>query len=232
MATGSDTRDLLGLGIYTPSEAARYARVETARMTRWIIGTSHNRPAVRAQIDPAKNDEKWITFLDFVQAMAIRDIRDTKKIPLERIRETIEMAHSKFNIDYPFARKHTTYLLGEHIKLEIEGYGLIDATGPHKNQLNLKVMESYLEDLSYDAEGLAKQYVPYVWKGHSIVLDPSRRFGEPFVRPGRYSVNALCDAYEAEGSDRAAARALGVKEEAVEAARRYLYDYLRTKQAA
>ena len=62
-------------------------------------------------LDPAKNDERWVTFLDFVQSMAIRDIRIAHPhIHLDKIRETVDMAKSKFKIDYPFARKHTTKL--------------------------------------------------------------------------------------------------------------------------
>jgi hypothetical protein len=47
------------------------------------------------------------------------------------------------------------------------------------------------------------------------------------VRPGRHSVATLCNALEAEGSYTAAARAYNVKPEAVQAAYKYFYDYLR-----
>jgi uncharacterized protein (DUF433 family) len=160
--------------------------------------------------------------------MAIRDIRITKKIPLEKIREAIEMARSQFGIEYPFARKHTTWLLGEDIRLSIENVGLIEASGVHKTQLDLKpVVEPYLEDLSYDAHGLADGYKPFTWKGYDIVFDPAIQFGEPFVRPGRHTVVTLCDAFDVEGGYDAAAKVFDVKPEAIEAARKYYFDYLR-----
>jgi uncharacterized protein (DUF433 family) len=229
MTAAYATTDLLGLGIYSVSEAATYARVSTEKFVRWIIGTSARRPAVLSRLEPDKNPERWITFLDFVQAMAIRDIRIARPhLPLEKIRETVEMSRSKFGISYPFARKHTTYLLGDELRLNIEGVGLIEATGDHKSQMNIRpVVEKYLEDLSFDADGWAKVYTPFKWKEHSIIFDPQKHFGAPYVKPGRHTVATLCEAYEIEGSYKAAAKAYGVKIEAVEAAVKYSYDYLR-----
>jgi len=233
-ATGANLSDLLGIGIYTVSEAAKYARVPTTKLARWILGTSRSRPVVIAQIDPSKNTDRWVTFLDFIQCMAIRDIRIYwPNIHLDKIRSTIDMARQKFNIEYPFAMKHATYRFGDQIILEIPGYGTIEATGPHKSQLNMRrVIEQYLEDLSWDAKGLAAKYTPFSFRGHDIVLDPSIQFGEPTVNPGRYTVSTLCNAYEAEGGYDAAAKAYGVPKEAVEAAMRYNFDYLRTSEAA
>src|SRR6185437_6003561 len=156
MIAAPTASSLLGIGIYTASEAATYARVPTAKLTRWVLGTSRSRPAIRAQLSPESNAERWITFLDFVQSLAIRDIRIAfPRLHLDKIRETIEMAKSKFGIDYPFARKHTTFLRGDDLVLDIEKIGIVESTGPHKSQLNMrKVVERYLVDLSYDAAGL------------------------------------------------------------------------------
>jgi hypothetical protein len=228
--------DLLGLGIYTVAEAATYARVSAAKLSRWILGTIKDHPAVIARLDPERNEERWVTFLDFVQSMAIRDIRLKHRIHLDKIRDTVDMARSKFGISYPFARKHTTWLLGDDINLDIVGYGLIGTTGEHKRQLAMRpVVEQYLEDLSYDAEGLAKGYSPFSYKGYRIIFNPHVRFGEPMVvadkkakvKPCRYSVRALCDAFDSEGNYAAAARVMGVAQEAVEAARKYYFDYLK-----
>src|SRR4051812_35695098 len=105
--TVGHTDSLLGLGIYTVAEAATYARVSAAKLARWVMGTSASRPAIVSQLDQADNDERWVTFLDFVQSMAIRDIRIAHPhIHLDKIRETVELAKKTFGIDYPFARKH------------------------------------------------------------------------------------------------------------------------------
>src|SRR5665213_373196 len=229
--------DVLGLGIYTISEAAKYARVSAIKLARWIMGTTDRAAAIIPEIDPEKNQDKLVTFLDFVQAMAIRQIRKTHKVPLEKIRETIDIAKKDFKIDYPFARRHITKLLGNEISLDITGYGLIETTGEHRRQFEIRpVVEPYLTDLSFDTKGLANIYVPYNHKGYNIVFDPRFRFGEPLVKPApksgskrcRYSVVALCNAYIAEGSLEAAALAYGVSPEAVEAATKYYFDYLQT----
>lgn len=231
---------VLGLGIYTIAEAAKYARVSAAKLARWIMGTSDRAAAIIPQIAPEKNPERLVTFLDFVQAMAIRQIRHTHKVPLEKIRETIDIAKRDFNIDYPFARRHVTKLLGNEISLDVAGVGLIETTGEHKRQFEIRpVVEPYLKDLSFDAAGLAKGYSPFSYRGYDIVFNPHVRFGEPLVKPSpksrskrcRYSVVTLCNAYIAEGSCEAAARAYGVSVEAVEAATKYYFDYLQTSDA-
>jgi uncharacterized protein (DUF433 family) len=228
MTAALSATDLVGLGIYTVAEAAMYAQISAAKLARWIIGTSVHRPAVESNIDQTKNPDRWVTFLDFVQTMAIRDIRATRKIPLEKLRQTVEMSDRKFKLPYPFAMKHTTWLFGDEIKLDIKKYGIIEATGAHASQLNFRpVIERYLESLSYDAEGMASGYTPLEFKGFKIVLSPKINFGEPMVRPGRHSVATLVNALETEGSYIAAAKAYRVKPEAVEAAYKYFYDYLR-----
>src|SRR5687768_6967785 len=139
----AQARELLGLGLYTPAEAAMYARVPTSTVSRWIHGTTGGLPAVRAQV-PA-SDEKVVTFLDFIQSLAIRAIRTTRKVPLNKIRETVERAHEQYGIEYPFARRHTTYLLGDEVLLDLRDFGLVQVTGKQANQLAMKkVVEIYL----------------------------------------------------------------------------------------
>jgi uncharacterized protein (DUF433 family) len=108
MITGVEK--LVGVGLYTPAEAALYARVHNSLMNRWLFGDARGNSVIKPQIGVI-DDEKIITFLDFVQTLAIRAIRQTRKVPLQKIREAIDQAKRLYRIDYPFAIKHTTYLL-------------------------------------------------------------------------------------------------------------------------
>jgi uncharacterized protein (DUF433 family) len=225
------TSALLGKGLYSPSEAAVYARMRTRTLNRWLFGTSTAEPALIPQI-PSDN-ERVVTFLDFVQLLAVRDIRSKHKVPLEKIRQAVETAR-KNHIQYPFAVKHKTFLFGDmadeghgEVILEIKGK-LIQASGQARgNEVMPEVAELYMRDLYFDPKsGLATKYYPFGEALHrAIVMDPKIRFGEPLVAKCGYTAEALLSAYQVEGGVEAAADAYGVAASDIESALRY-YDLL------
>jgi hypothetical protein len=60
---------MLGSGIYTLREAARYALISPRLMNRWFFGDSKGRRVLSPQFH---SGEKLLSFLDFVQTLAIR----------------------------------------------------------------------------------------------------------------------------------------------------------------
>ena len=129
----------LGIGMYTPAEAAMYARVSSRMMSRWVHGDKIGKAAIRAQIPVA--DDKTVTFLDFIQTLAIRAIREQKeKVPLQKIREAIELA-TAMGVPYPFARQHSTFLWDGEIQLDVAGQ-LIQASGRRRGQCGVVLGES------------------------------------------------------------------------------------------
>jgi len=238
-------KDTLGIGIYTPEEAAFYARVPTRTLNRWIFGDSQGAPVVRPQFENQTKDDRIVTFLDLVQALAIHSIRSVHKIPLGKIRTAVDLARQRYNVQYPFAMKHTTFLFSDGMK---EGHGEIvlcregDTDHPEKyiqisgkergNYLMNKVVELYLDDLYFDPEtGFATKYRPWSAYGRHILLDPKRRFGEPIVEECGYTVETLQQAAVSEGSIESAAETYGVAVEDVKIAFSY-WDHLSTQNAS
>jgi uncharacterized protein (DUF433 family) len=237
------TKEHLGIGIYTPAEAAFYARVPARIMTRWVFGNSAGKPVISRQIKDT--GEKIVTFLDFVQTLAVREVRYRYGLPLQKIREAVEKARSHYRLDYPLAQKHRIFFFGDDqvkgrgdivIRLEDDDEGVEDQyvqlTGRARGNLMMKsVVEMFLRDLSFDPETcLATQYRPMVVPDAAVLLDPQRRFGEPVVEPGGYTVEALWDATNAEGSIEGAAAAYGVSIAEVELANKY-FDMLASDAA-
>ncbi|HLN26385.1 MAG TPA: DUF433 domain-containing protein [Gemmataceae bacterium] len=228
-------QDLLGIGLYTPAEAALYARVATGMMNRWIFGDIRGEAVVHREL--AGKEDKVVTFLDFVQAMAVRAIRVQHKVSLQKIRQALDRAENEYGVPYPFARKHTTFLFQSDIIIKVgEQDGepeYVQITGKHaRNRMLTKVVELYMLDLSFEGTGgLASLYRAWNWNGHDILMNPKVRFGEPIVVSCGYTAQALWDAYSSEGSLASAAEAYGVKAEEVEAACRY-YDHLIGNSAA
>jgi uncharacterized protein (DUF433 family) len=219
------TSELLGVGLYTPEEAALYARVYPRMLCRWLYGSAAGDSVLRPQIAP-REERRVVTFLDFVQAMAVRAVRIQHHIPLQKIRQAINNAESEFGVDYPFARKHTTYLVGNDVVIRIGEGEYVQASGKaEKNRLITKVVELYMRDLGFSEKGLANIYQAYSWGEWAVDMNPKLRFGEPLVRSCGYSARALWEAFKAEGSFEAAAEAYGVKPGEVEAACRY-FDHI------
>lgn len=229
--------NLLGIGIYTPAEAAFYARVRPQTMGRWLYGDKRGDRVLDTQLQV--QDEKVVTFLDFVQSLAVREIRSRHNVSLEKIREAVELAKLR-GIQYPFAVQHTAYLFSDGMA---EGHGnivlkigdmLIQASGQEKRSTIIKdVAQLYLQDLAFSPEtGLAEAYTAWTDSaGRKIVMNPKVRFGEPIVLSCGYTAQTLWEAYKIEGGVEAAASAYDVQNEEIELALRY-HDHLLNNAAA
>ena len=252
IANKREAERLFGLGIYTPAEAACYARVPTALMTRWIHGSKRGAPVVQAQV--SDTEDKIVTFLDFVQALAIRRIKtEHPGISLHKIRQAHDTAISTFHINYPFALKSTRIGLfgpsdrpdlqeiwlsppGDDLEESFAKYFVI--TGKDKkNQLIGEVVRTYTVNLVFDdTTELAQRYFPFPAgitnaKGSRIVMDPEVRFGEPFVESCGYTTQTLYDAYQSEKSIARASEICGVTPEEITLAIEFV-DYIQKKPSA
>lgn len=218
-------KSYLGAGLYTVAEAAVYARVSTAMMTRWLFGSSGGRPVIDPEYGPK---DRVVSFLDLVQTLAIREIRFQKKVPLPKFRQAIKLARDQFGLDHPFARRHCTYLLGDELVIRPTPDEFVEASGRHAGQRLFPFVELYLADLTFDASGLATKYRIYQSphaKPVAVTMDPRLRFGEPLL-PSGYTPAAVWDAIRAEGGIDPAAKALGVPPEEAEAAYRFYSEHL------
>ena len=94
----------------------------------------------------------------------------------------------------------------------------------------LPVVELHLEDIGFDADGLANDYQPV--KGPvRIRFRPDFQFGQPVVEPSGHSAWTLWEAVAATGDVAAAAKAFHASEEEVRVAYRYI-DAIRPATAA
>jgi uncharacterized protein (DUF433 family) len=220
---------LLGVGLYTVEEAAFYARVNTQTMARWIFGDRRGQAVMERQF--SKTDEKIVTFLDFIQAIHIKQIRaDTEcRIPLPKIREAIDVASRKYGVHYPLAMEHTTYFYGKEIAIAIgddqndPNREFVQLTGKTKHQGMIgKIVRLYAKDLTFDQSGLANSFKAGEYGGVKILMKPSVRFGEPIVVDCGYTARTLYEATITEGSFESAASAYGVLPLEVESGYRHI----------
>lgn len=231
--------DKVGHGIYTPSEAALYARVQTQLLNRWMYSRG-GEPVIEPEFG---RDDKSVSFLDLIQALAIREIRNDYQVPLEKIREAYDRARCEWNIKYPFAMKHRTFLFGEDEPQPSEGRKrrmkrrmelvinlgddqsakYVQITGKeHGNLMIAEIAQVYMLDLTFDPKtGLADEYRPLTYRNRSVLMNPKVRFGEPIIETCGVTALTLYESYKTEGSVDAAAKAYGVDREDVELAIKY-----------
>lgn len=241
-------RDKIGHGIYTPSEAALYARVQTQLLNRWLYSRGGD-PVIEPEYG---REDKSLSFLDLIQALAIREIRNDYGVPLEKIREAYDLARTEFAIQYPFAMKHRTFLFGEdqaqkppgrmrrgkrRMELVInlgdeESKKYVQLTGKERgNLLIAEIAQVYMLDLTFNPKtGLADEYRPLTFRNKSVLMSPRIRFGEPVIESCGITAMTLYESYKTEGSVDAAAKAYGVEKEDVELAIKY-NDYLQRPAA-
>jgi uncharacterized protein (DUF433 family) len=214
--------DKLGVGLYTAAEAARYVRARPEAIARWIHGNAKGERVVRPRFE--SDDDPVITFVDMVQALSIRAIRtQASRVPLPAIREAVALAEQEHAVDFPLARKHVLYYFDRAIFIRLGNSDAIVGVSRRDvgQHLLTPIVEPYLEELSFDDEGLAETWTPMVGGDLSIKLDPMVRFGQPVVAPLNVLASTLADAVIAEGSIDAAAEAHGVDRGAVVLAVKY-----------
>ena len=214
-----------GTGLYTLGEAAKYARMHPITLARWFKGDNYCERVIPLE------DTKVISFLDFVQALHIRNLRVLYKIRLQDIRDAVDRAVKEHGISHPFAHKHTTFLFEKKIWIQPDGKPLTQISGKGHGQTGLtKIIENFYEDISFDAEtGFASSYKAfertYRSGSHKIVMNPTVRFGEPILDKSGYTPEALFEAAKTEGSVEAAARNYGVNVDQIRICVDY-FDYL------
>lgn len=204
---------LLGVGIYSPKEAALYITrggppVRPQQVSRWIHGQRQSEPVVRAEFP---GHREIISFLDMVQAMAIRDMRYCKNIPLQRIRQAVAYLRTHHpEVEYPFAHRHETFLIEETKELAVllpqdEPEHVLQVSGHDKGQyVHATLLDKYLTRLEFNEQGQARKWIPVEDHGARIEFDPNIRFGQPRIRPSGYLVQAIAEAAETEGVKQAA----------------------------
>lgn len=210
--------------IYSPLEAAYYARLPVATVRAWIKGIE---PAVEAKEDDG------LSFLEFLQLLAVREHRD-KGVSLPKIREALNFARESCGLEYPFAAKnHESFLDGKNLHIRLKGEkSSFSITGRERGQMNLQsVVELYMTKLEFDENGLAKKYTAHDHKAGSITISPGEHYDQAIVSSVGHSAFALAEAAQSEGGFAEAAEVFGVPGETVVAAVDFV-DSLERKPAA
>jgi uncharacterized protein (DUF433 family) len=219
----STEMDVLSHGIYTQRQAAYLARLHPQTAARWFDPSAARGPAIKRMLP--QSDGAVVSFVDLIQLMAVRSIRLDRGATLQSIRQTASKAE-EMGIHFPLARQDVRiYLLGDILVLGFADGSFIEASGTHaKHYLMKPVILPYLDDITFNDEGIARNYRPKAAVG--VVLDPARQWGAPIVERCNYTVETLVNSVRAEGSIEAAAQMCEVSPKDIMVALRF-EDFLR-----
>jgi len=214
----------LDSGLYTLAQAALFARMPLATLNYWHYGTKQGKPLRDSEIP--KSEGKFLTFMEFIEALAIRSLRKHEGISLHKIREAIAEAQNKYQIGHPFAQQtHKTIIIGKEIHILLDNDATTGLTGKDKAQKSFNpCLEPFMEDLKFDETKMAYEYVAYRYgEGDDkiIRMNPKLGFGEPLVGRTGYPAETLWKAAVSEGSIDKASEYYEVDRVSVAAACRY-----------
>ena len=215
----SQSKQRIGLGVYTPQEAALYAGVSSRKLSRWLYGTSVSEPILASQL----RQERLVSFLDLIQSKSISEARRLG-VSFQKIREAIDVAKKHHNIEFPLAHRYALVEFGNELHIHNhDAERITTVTGKAKHQtLMAQIVTKFMRDLEFNAEGVVEKYTPFESNGIQIVLNPKVQFGQPLVGKTGYRADILNKAYLAEGSYGSVADEFGVDMEEVKTAILYM----------
>ncbi|MDH2349557.1 hypothetical protein QCM80_02515 [Bradyrhizobium sp. SSUT112] len=200
---------LLGLGLYSPSEAAALTHVPPQRIRRWLTGHrsgDKGYPALwRSQLEKFEIEQLCLSFLDLVQLRVV-DAFINEGLSAQKVRRAIELG-SEIVSDYPFAnaRFRTD---GKTLILQV-----LDDNGDDDKLIDLfksgqylmqKVIEPSLKNLEFE-DDVATRWWP-LGRAKGVVIDPKRQFGQPIDDATGVPTSVLAQAAQTEGSPAIAAK--------------------------
>ena len=175
----------------------------TAR--RWIDGYEREHRRYVPVIRPKPTSNEIVTWGEFVEARLIAQYRRRDQVPMQRLRDVVQILRERLATPYPLAHQHL-YVHDRDLIAEIQ-----DATGLDES-LHLVVVRTGQALLTPPAEAFYNQVdwaddtarAIVLSEDRRVVLDPLRAFGEPTVRGFRTDI--LAEQVEAGDSIDAVAR--------------------------
>lgn len=216
MATCSE---LVGCGLYSIAQAARLLHVRPSLLHYWLGDAGE-----AASIVPRKlGSDRLITFAELMELYFVKLFRD-QGVSLQAIRRAARAASEKFHSPYPFTVK----------RFDTDGktiFATLKGTETNRERMEdlekgqlvfTTIIRPFFRQLEYGATNDVAEFWPLKKQGR-IVLDPTRRFGQPIDSETGVSTAAIVSAVTAgDGQDvKIVARWFDIPLEAVKAAIRF-----------
>lgn len=191
----------VGLGVYTPADAARLIDVPVSTIRNWTKGTKDRPPLWRSE-HADWDGPLLLGFRDLVEAKVLYALRK-QGFSGQQLRGTIAYAREQIGDERPFSTK-AFKADGAEIMLELPE-GLIVISRRNRGQTVFRdVVEPILRPVVYDDAAAAMLWM--LPRKKTVVLDPERAFGTPILHDFSIPTSVLAQSARAEGSPTITAR--------------------------
>ncbi len=203
--------DLIGIGLYTASEAARLARLPTQSVIRWTMGYRYQRDGgIHEQPPIVRRD---LSETDYAAALSFRDLMEVRFIgafrhegvSLQAIRIAAERTAEMYGHSHPFSTS----------RFKTDGNRIFEEI-PHLDDVKLLdvnrwqyAFHSIVKPTLYGGFEFEFDHVARWFPEHPkrrIVIDPQRSFGRPIIAEQGIPTDVLAKAVEVEGSEKEIAK--------------------------
>jgi len=196
---------LVGIGLYTPADAARLLAIPAGTISRWLKGhVASGRsyaPLWRPQIDL---DDGRI-YLGFRDLMEVRVAAAFIKhgVSAQRVRAAIELARDVFGQEHPLStdrfRTDGKDIFLRVIETEKDGSERERLLNTFRRQFAFaEIIKPSLQGIEFDKRGAPQLWWPQ-GRRLGIVLDPTRSFGQPIDQTSSVPTAVLAAAGRTEG---------------------------------
>lgn len=227
---------LVGIGLYTPAEAARLIGVPAGKITRWLRGHSVNSreyPALWQSQVQIGDGKIYLGFLDLIELKVANAFMEAG-VSAQRVRAAIDLARLTIGRNHPLSTDAFA-TDGRSIFLKVVER---ESDGAERERLleTFRRQYAFAEIINPSLKGVERgdDGVPNLWwpKGRTgkIVVDPARSFGQPIEASSSVPTKVLAAAAKSQGVGGAAA-AYDVPEAAIRRAAAFEAD-LELRRAA
>jgi len=225
--------ELLGVGIYSPTEVARMVGVSPQKLHQWARGYTYRLrtgvripqvPIIQREL-PEYEGRRFISFVELIELLIIRHFSDAG-VHLAKIREAAKELVDMFGSSHPFALKtalENLYTDSRRIYVRSPSSDpdryLLDITGPLQFQL-IEIVEDYLKKIDFGELDLAVRWWP-LGRDLPVVVDPRRSFGTPICSASGVPTYLIYEVHESGEQEQAIANWYEIDPQEVAAALQY-----------
>lgn len=201
---------MIGIGLYTPADAARLLAVPASKISRWLRGHHANgrdyAPLWVPQVDIG-DGRLYLGFRDLMEAR-VASAFIAAGVSAQRVRTAIQLAREVLGMDRPLSTdKFRTD--GRDIFLQVVER---DSDGQERAQLinTFRRQYAFAEIIAPSFKGVEfdNAGTPILWrprgKSGQILIDPARSFGQPIDEPSSVPTTVLANAGKQQGVEGAA----------------------------
>ena len=189
--------EVVGHGIYSISEAARYTKSSPQKLHNWFRDDDRH---IFLSDYSGTSMSRGISFYDLIDALVVVRLREMN-CSMHHIRKVHALYRSRWNTTHPFCLKKF-YLDNSRKRVLYEddeswGKPMVDALCG-QSEFN-HIVKPYLKQIEYSEGTMA---IATRWRIHTgIVIDPAIRFGKPIIVGTRLTTQVIASQFFAYGKD-------------------------------